>query len=296
MNTRLKSLLGSIPWTAGRDYLLITLGTLLQAVSIRLFLVPSHLVNGGISGLAQLINYYTNFPIGVMILIGNIPLLIFGWRHLGGRRFAIRTAYAVVTVSIFTDLLVLILPKQGLSTDLVLNTLYGGVMSGIGYGLVYRGHGTSGGTDILVKVINNWRAIPISQSYLITDSVIMFFGGLTYSWRNALYAIIMLFISGIAAEVTTDGPNVVRTAVIITCQPEQVTQLILTVMERGVTSIDATGAYTGEKRTFLYCVVNRSEVSVLKSLVLEADPSAFIVIGQAHEALGEGFRPLQPRA
>lgn len=293
MNASLKSFLRRFSWTASSDYLLITLGTLLQALAIRLFLVPGHLVNGGISGLAQLINYYTNFPIGVMILIGNIPLLILGWRHLGGRRFAMRTAFAVVTISIFTDVLVLFIPKEGLSTDLVLNTLYGGVISGIGYGLVYRGHGTSGGTDILVKVINNWRAIPISQSYLITDSLIMFLGGLTYSWRNALYAIIMLFISGIAAEVTMDGPNVVRTAVIITCHPEKITQSILTDLERGVTAIDAVGAYTGEKRAFLYCVINRSEVSVLKTLVLDADPDAFIVIGQAHEALGEGFRPLR---
>lgn len=186
MNTPLKSFFARFSWNAGSDYLLITLGTLLQAFAIRLFLVPGHLVNGGISGLAQLINYYTNFPIGVMILIGNIPLLILGWRHLGGRRFAIRTTYAVVTVSLFTDLLVLFLPKEGLASDLVLNTLYGGVISGIGYGLVYRGHATSGGTDILVKVINNRHAIPISQSYLITDSLIMFLGGLTYSWRNAL--------------------------------------------------------------------------------------------------------------
>jgi uncharacterized membrane-anchored protein YitT (DUF2179 family) len=113
-----------------------------------LFLVPGHLVNGGIGGLAQLINYYTGFPIGVMILIGNIPLLLLGWRHLGGRRFAIRTAYAVVVVSFFTDFLVLFLPAEGLSTDLVLNTLYGGVISGIGYGLVYRGMAPVDGTDI----------------------------------------------------------------------------------------------------------------------------------------------------
>ncbi len=293
MTSPMKATFGRFSWEDGRDYLLITLGSLLQAFAIRLFLVPGHLVNGGISGLAQLINYYTNFPIGVMIFIGNIPLLILGWRHLGGRRFALRTAFAVVVVSIFTDLLVLFLPKEGLSNDLVLNTLYGGVLSGIGYGLVYRGHGTSGGTDILVKIINNWRAIPISQSYLITDSLIILLGGLTYSWRNALYAIIMLFISGIAAEVTTDGPNVVRTAVIITCQPEKVTQAILVDMERGVTRIEAVGAYTGEARAFLYCVINRAEVSILKSLVQEADPTAFIVIGQAHEALGEGFRPLK---
>jgi uncharacterized membrane-anchored protein YitT (DUF2179 family) len=293
MTPRLKSWFHHISWAAWSDYLLITLGGLLQAFSIRLFLVPGHLLNGGISGLAQLINYYTNFPIGVMILVGNIPLLILGWHHLGGRRFAIRTAFAVVAVSFFTEFLVIFIPKDGLSTDLVLNTLYGGVISGIGYGLVYRGHGTSGGTDILVRIINNWRSIPISQSYLITDSLIMLLGGFTYSWRNALYAIIMLFISGIAAEVTTEGPNVVRTAIIITTLPDQVSHSIMTDLERGVTAINAIGVYTGVKRTMLYCVITRSEVSVLKSLVLEADPGAFIVIGQAHEVLGEGFRPLQ---
>jgi len=176
---------------------------------------------------------------------------------------------------------------------LVLNTLYGGVISGIGYGLFYRGHGTSGGTDILVRIITNWRSIPISQSYLITDSHIILLGGLTYSWRNALYAIIMLFSSGIAAEITTEGPNVVRTALLITTNPEQVSHSILMDLNRGVTSLDATGVYTGTKRSMLYCVITRSEVSVLKSLVLEADPGAFIVIGQAHEVLGEGFRSLQ---
>jgi uncharacterized membrane-anchored protein YitT (DUF2179 family) len=293
MNMKIKSLSGRFSWASGSDYILITLGALMQALSIRLFLVPGHLLNGGVSGLAQLINFYTNFPIGAVILIGNIPLLILGWRHLGGKRFAVRTAYAVAMVSLFTELLVFFLPKSGLSTDLVLNTLYGGVVSGIGYGLVYRGHGTSGGTDILVRIINNWRSIPISQSYLITDSLIMLLGGLAYSWRNALYAIIMLFISGIAAETTTEGPNVIRTAFIITSNPDQVSRSILTDLERGVTSINATGVYTGTKRSMLYCVVTRSEVSVLKSLVREADPNAFIVIGQAHEVLGEGFHPLQ---
>jgi uncharacterized membrane-anchored protein YitT (DUF2179 family) len=292
MNTQKQPWIRRISWSSWRDYILITIGTLLQAFAIRMFLVPGHLVSGGIGGLAQLINFYTGFPIGVMILIGNIPLLIIGWRHLGGRRFAIRTAYAIITVSFFTDFLVLFLPEQGVSSDLVLNTLYGGVIIGIGYGLVYRGQGTSGGTDILVRIITNWRSIPISQSYLITDSVIILLGGLTYSWPNALYAIIMLFISGIAAEITTEGPNVTRTAFIITSKPDQVSQSILVDLERGVTAINATGVYSGSERTMLYCVITRSEVNILKSLVQEADPNAFIVIGQAHEVLGEGFKPL----
>jgi uncharacterized membrane-anchored protein YitT (DUF2179 family) len=291
MNSQLKSSINQFSWTTASDYLLISIGAILQALAICLFLVPGHLVNGGIGGLAQLINYYTGFPIGVMILIGNIPLLFIGWRHLGGRRFAIRTTYAVIVISLFTDFLVLFIPAQGLSTVLVLNTLYGGVISGIGYGLVYRGHGTSGGTDILVRIISNWRSSPLSQSYLITDSLIMLLGGLTYSWHNALYAIIMMFVSGIAAEVTTEGPNVVRTAFIITDKPAEVSRSILVDLERGVASMDAIGEYTGTKRAMLYCVITRSEVSVLKSLVLDADPNSFMVIGQAHEVLGQGFRP-----
>jgi len=233
-------------WEMARDYALITAGALLQALSIRLFLVPAGLVNGGISGIAQIISHYTDFPIGLMIFIGNLPLFLLGWRYLGGRRFALRTAYAVVAVSVLTDLLVLFLPEHGLTQDLVLNTLYGGVTSGIGYGLVYRGQGTSGGSDILARILNNWRGISISQSYLLTDSLVMFAGGLVYSWENALYAIVMLYINGIAAEVAAEGSNVVRTAMIITKNTSAVTQQILENMERGVTLLNGRGAYTGE--------------------------------------------------
>jgi uncharacterized membrane-anchored protein YitT (DUF2179 family) len=279
-------------WQGFRNYLLITLGALLQALSIRLFLVPAHLVNGGISGLSQIINYFSGFPIGVMILLGNIPLFILGWRYLGGPRFALRTAYAVLAVSFFTDFLILFLPEDGLTADLFLNTLYGGVASGIGYGMVYRGQSTSGGSDILARILNRKWGISISQSYLLTDSLVMFAGGLVFSWENALYAIVMLYISGVAAEVSAEGSNVVRTALIITNNPRPVKEKVLINMERGVTVMTGRGAYTGEEREILYIVVTRSEVAQLKALVHEADPKAFIVIGQASEVLGEGFQPL----
>ncbi len=279
-------------WSAFRDYGLIALGTFLQALSIRLFLVPSGLVSGGVSGLSQLINHYTGWPIGLMILIGNIPLFLLGWRYLGGRRFAMRTAFAVVTISVFTDALVFFLPSQGLTDDLVLNTLYGGVMSGFGFGLVYRGQGTSGGSDILARILSHWKGISISQSYMVTDSLIMFGAGLTFSWENALYALVMLYISGIAAEAITQGSDVVRTALIITSQPQEVAEKIMENLERGVTIMKARGGFTGEDRTVLYCVVSRSEVSQVKALVKEVDQRAFMVIGHAAEALGEGFHAL----
>jgi uncharacterized membrane-anchored protein YitT (DUF2179 family) len=273
-----------------RDYMLIFLGALLQALALRLFLVPSNLVTGGVSGLAQLINYHTDFPIGLMIFLGNVPLFLLGWRFLGGSRFIARTAFAVLAVSLLTDLLVLFLPADGLTGDLLLNALYGGVISGVGYGLVYRGRGTSGGSDILARILNHWRGIPISQSYLLVDSLIIVFAGLSFSWENALYALVVLYISGIAAEGASEGPNLMRTALIITSKPQEVSAQILDELERGVTLMNARGGFTGVERTVLYTVVGRSEVGQVKALVRDVDPSAFMVIGQAHEVLGEGFR------
>jgi uncharacterized membrane-anchored protein YitT (DUF2179 family) len=283
-----------LTWRVFRDYILITLGALLQAAALRVFLVPSNLASGGVSGLAQIIHYYTGWPLGTMIFLGNLPLFVIGWRYLGGWRFMSRTVYAVFMVSLFTDLPIAIFPPGGLTNDLVLNALYGGVISGIGFGLVYRGQGTSGGTDILVRILSRWRNIPLSQSYLLTDSVIMFMAGLVFSWENALYAIVMLYVSGLAAQAVTEGESVLRTALIITGEPDKVCRRILEDMERGVTVMNATGGYTGEARTVLYVVVSRAEIAQVKRMVHEADPHAFMVIGNAHEALGEGFQPLSP--
>jgi uncharacterized membrane-anchored protein YitT (DUF2179 family) len=267
-------------------------GTLLQALSLRLFLVPAKLASGGISGLAQIINFFTGLPIGMMVLLGNVPLLLLGWRYLGGPRFAIRTAFAVLSFSIFVDTLSPFLPIEGLTDDIVLNTLYGAVVSGIGFGLVYRGQGTSGGSDILGRILNHKQGIPISQSYLITDAIIIFLAGLSFSWENALYSLVMLYVSGIAAEAITQGSNIVRTALIVTGFPEDVKFEIFQGLGRGVTVVSGKGGYTGTERPVLYCVITRSEVTRLKFLVSAVDPKAFMVIGQAHEALGEGFHPL----
>jgi uncharacterized membrane-anchored protein YitT (DUF2179 family) len=283
----------AVAWGSLGDYTLLLAGVALQALSLRLFLVPAQLATGGVSGLSQIINFYTGLPIGMLVLAGNIPLFLLGWRYLGGRRFAFRTAFAVLVYSLLVDLLVLILPSGGLTSDLVLNALYGGLMSGIGYGLVYRGRGTSGGSDILARILNHRRGIPMSQSYLITDALVIFLAGLSFSWENALYALVMLYVSGITAEAVSEGSNVVRTGLIVTTRPEAVAGLIMAQLERGVTVLSGKGAYTGEDRFVLYCVISRSEVAQLKTLVNEADPGAFMVIGQAHEALGEGFRPLE---
>lgn len=286
-----------------RDYALIVIAALIQALSLRLFFVPAQLASGGVSGISQLINHFTGLPIGVMILIGNIPLFILGWRFLGGFRFAMRTATAILTYSIATDLILktpLFAPDgagtaliNDLQGDIFLSALYGAIVSGVGYGLVYRARGSSGGSDILARILNHWRGVPMTQSYLIVDTAVILSAGFVFGWKEALYAMIALYVSGLVAETTLEGGGTVRTAMIVTSEPKTVAQRVLDELLRGVTVLEATGAFTGADRPVLYVVISRAEVMTLKAIVHEADPRAFMVIGYAHEALGEGFRPLK---
>jgi len=292
-------------WPTIGDYFLIALATLIQAISLRLFFIPADLTSGGVSGISQLIHHFTGWPIGLMVLIGNIPLFALGWKFLGGRKFAFRTALAIVMYSFFTDAL-LRLPAFGpqgaatiliadLKDDIFLNSLYGAIVSGFGYGLVYRARSTSGGSDILARILNHWRGISMTQSYLIVDTAVILAAGFVFGWKHALYAIIALYVSGIVAETTLEGGGTARTAMIVTKEIEAISNRVLDDLERGVTILEGSGAYTGENRPVLYVVITRAEVATLKAIVHELDPLAFMVIGVVHEALGEGFKPLKSK-
>jgi len=292
-------------WPTIRDFTLIGISSVIQAFSLRIFFVPANLASGGVSGISQLINHFTDWPIGLMVFIGNVPLFLLGWRFLGGRRFALRTAFAVITYSLLTDL-ILRLPLFGengaatilindLKGDIFLNSLYGAIVSGIGYGLVYRARGTSGGSDILARILNHYRGISMTQSYLIVDTAVILGAGFVFGWKEALYAMITLYVSGLVSETVLEGGGTVRTAMIVTKEVDAISNRVLEELERGVTILEGSGAYTGEARPVLYCVVSRAEVATLKAIVNEADPQAFMVIGVAHEALGEGFKPLKAR-
>ncbi len=275
-----------------RDYGLILVGTAVMVVAMHFFFIPSQLAVGGLSGTAQIINKFTGWPIGTMIFIFNIPLFIMGWSYLGGKRFLARTVFSATVFSVLLDGLSIVLPTTGITHDLLLNALYGGILGGIGGGLVLRARATSGGTDILARYLDKKFGIPISQGYLYTDTLVVFVAALAFSWEHALYAIIGLYIWSVVAEVAMTGLNVDRVATIITDRPELVSRQIICQMERGVTAWQGQGMYTGRPRHMLLCATSRGEISVLKSLVYEIDPQAFVIISQAHEVLGEGFRKL----
>ncbi len=274
-----------------RDYGLLILGAIVQAASMDLFLIPGQVASGGVSGLAIVINSVTHWPIGMMVLVMNVPLFALGLRYLGGRRFFVRTVFTVVVYSVLVDAGQLVI-RAGPTHDPILNALYGGVVGGLGMGLTFLGQGTAGGTDIVARVLARMRGIPLSQSYLVTDAVVILLAGAAFGWEQALYALIALYISGVAAELMTDGVAIARTAIVVSAKPQEIADAVLRDLERGVTGLHGQGMYTQQERTVLYVVVSRSEVTQLKAIIHEIDPDAFVVIGLASEALGQGFRPL----
>lgn len=276
---------------------LIVLGALITALGYALFQVPFKLAAGGVGGLSIIINSFTGWPIGIMILVLNIPLLAIGYTQLGGWRFVINTVVAVLVFSIGTDAFIVWLPavlqNYPISNDTLLSAVYAGIVGGVGIGIVYRAGATIGGTGILGRIIQQRTGIPLSQVYIYTDGGIIALAGLAFGWEIALYALLTLFLNGLASDYTMEGPSSVRTATIITDQPQAVSHALIDGLGRGVSEWKITGAYTGKGHSMLMCTVYRPQVNALKRIVADTDPDAFITIGLAHQALGYGFQPLK---
>ncbi len=272
--------------SALRDCLLLTIGGLLLAVNLNLFLAPSNIAPGGVSGTAIIINEFTGWPLGLTMLLLNVPLVILGFRYLGRFRFLIRTVYVMLLYNLGADLLARWIPSGGITDDLLLNALYGGVVAGIGVGLVYRGGGTTAGTGILARVLQMRTGVPVSQLYIVTDGGVILVAGLVFGWERGLYALMTLFVWGLAADYVLEGPSVVRTAFIVTDWPEAVAHAMLSNLQLGVTAWPAQGMFTESEHTVLFCTVSRPYEGALRSVVAEVDPQAFVVIGHGHQASG----------
>jgi uncharacterized membrane-anchored protein YitT (DUF2179 family) len=273
-------------WPTARDYVMITVGGLVLAANLNLFLAPSNIAPGGVSGTAIILHGFTRWPIGLTMFVLNVPLAILGFRHLGGVRFLVRTLYAVVLYSLGVDVMTHWLPASGITDNVLLNALYGGVVGGLGTGLVYRGGGTTAGSGTLSRIIQIKTGIPISQIYLFIDGGIIFVAGLVFGWEAALYALITLFVWGLATDYVLEGPSVVRTAFIVTDEPEAVARAVLDELRLGVTAWPVEGMFTKSQHTILFCTVTRPHEPRLRAVVAQADPQAFIVTGHGHQASG----------
>ncbi len=274
-----------------RDYLPMTAGALVLAINFNVFISPAKMAPGGMAGITLIINRFTGWPQGLTMLVVSIPIFILGFFNLGRFRFLVRTAYVTVLYTTCVDLLAVWMPSTGVTNDLLLNAIFGGITGGIGSGLIFRGRGTIAGTGIISRIIQLKTGIPTSQLYLMVDSGIILGIGLVFGFEKVLYGVLMLFIWGLATDYILEGPSVIRTVFVITNNPEQVAKNIMARLGVGVTYWEGQGMFTHETRAVLFCTITRPDVDTLKSAVEECDEKAFIVIGQGHQAKGGILRP-----
>jgi uncharacterized membrane-anchored protein YitT (DUF2179 family) len=268
----------------------ITLGAIIAAVGFSVFQVPFKLAAGGVTGIGIIINHFTDIPVGMIYLALNVPLTILGFLYLGRWRFVVSTVIAVLVFSISIDLLDLYLPaladRWPITGDMLLATIYAGVLFGVGMGAIYRAGGTIGGTSVPARILYERLGFPLSQSYLLTDGAIIFFAGLIFNWEVALLATLTLVLSGIVSDMVLEGVSQVRTATIVTQKPDEVRLAIIYQLRRGVSLWTIEGGYTKTPRAMVFCTVLRTRVTDLKYTIATVDPDAFIVIGVAQQVIG----------
>ncbi len=265
-------------------------GSVLYAMSVNIFTAPNQIAPGGVTGVATLLNYLWGvLPIGTIMLALNVPLLIASWRRLG-RSFAVRTAVVTVLLSIIIDVTEPFLPA--FRGDRMLTALFGGVLAGAGLGLIFMRGATTGGSEVVARLLERRLPhVPIGRLILLVDAVVIVASAVVYRQvEAALYATILVYVSTTVMDGLIYGSNKSRMLLIMTVREREVADAVLEQMKRGVTMLDATGAYTGERRRVLLCAVRPSEVYELRTLVHDIDPRAFIIVTTSDEVLGEGFR------
>ena len=271
------------------EYFLLTMGSVILAVNFDLFLAPFNIAPGGTSGAAIIIHEFTGWPKGLTMLVLTLPMLVIGFFFLGRFRFLVRAFYVTLVYSLGVDGLVMVLPA-GVTQDLLLNALYGGIVGGLGIGLIYRGGTSPAGTSVISRVIQMKTGIPNSQVYMLIDGGVILIAGLVFGWEIALYAFVTLFTWGFVADYVLEGPSVVRTVFIVTDFPEEVSQVLMDRLGVGVTAWAGKGMFSKTEHTTLFSTVSRSDVNLLKAIVNDADPKAFVVIAQGHQAKGGVLR------
>ena len=272
------------------DFMGILVGSVILAVGLNMFMVPNMLAPGGISGLAVVLYYLLKFPVGVTIIILNIPLFIIGYLVLGPR-VVIQSLLGTFLFSLAVEITAPLLPAA--TDDLLLAAVYGGVVMGVGVGLVFRFRGSTGGTGLLSLILAKVWGISPGQAMFWGDLVVLAMAVFVFGTEAAMYATLALFVSIKVIDAILEGIGTAKSAIIITCCGSQINEKLLHELGRGVTRLEGQGGYTGEGREVLLCVVARQQTARLKAIIYEADPGAFVIIGNATEVHGEGFKSMQ---
>ncbi len=269
-----------------RAYLQIVLGCVVGAAAYPMFLTPNKIAPGGLTGIATILNYLFSAPIGLTSLLLNLPLFIVGYRTMG-RVFVFRSLIATVIFSVLIDLL----PCTAVTDDILLGSVYGGILLGVGLGLILRGGATTGGSDMIARMVHRkFPYITVGVFLFAVDCAVIMAAWFTMSALYALYALICIFVSARVVDLVLDGGmGSDKACFVVSANAEQIAARILTDLERGATLLNGKGAYSGKALSVILCVVGRAELPKIKALIHEEDKSAFLFVTNAHETLGEGF-------
>ncbi|MFC5531777.1 YitT family protein [Cohnella yongneupensis] len=283
-----------LTWNAFKSWCLIVIGTAVYAFGLQYFIIPNLLMEGGVTGVSVLLNYAADMPVYLTSLILNLPLFLLGWRQLG-KSAMVYTLAGTLLLSLFLWLAELGVERDWITPfrteqDFILVVLYAGVTLGIGLGLVFRGGGTTGGVDIIARILHRLRGWSMGQIILVLDVFILGTALLFIPKEKVLYTLVSVFIASKVIDFIQEGAYAAKAFTILCASPEKLAAEITKELDRGVTLMPAIGGYSGEPKTVVYCVVSRFEIRKLKSLVRLHDKRAFIVINDVHDVLGEGFR------
>ena len=269
-------------------YAQIFIGSVIGAAAYPTFLIPNNIAPGGLTGVATILNYLAGWPVGITALVLNIPLFLIGYRTMG-KVFAFRSLVATALFTILID----ILPLKPVSEDPLLGTLFGGVVLGIGLGLILRGGATTGGSDMIARMVHRrFSFITVGMFLFALDFLVVLAAAIFIGGTQALYAMIDIYVCGRVIDAVMVGFGGNKACFVMTDAWQKITGRVLNEIERGCTLLEAKGAYSGTSRPVVMCVMSRQEMTALKRIVQEEDEKAFMFITDAHEALGEGFSRL----
>jgi len=277
-------------WKQARDMVKIVLGSLIMGLGYALFLIPHHLVPGGVSGIAIILNYFFNLPVGILIMIFNIPVFVLGIRVMGSR-YGVKSLFGMVLSSLLIDFFYEILKLPGATDNPLLAAIYSGVCIGVGLGIIFRSKASTGGTDTLGQVISKWTGMTVGMAIMAVDFVIISASGLSFrSWEAPLYGYIVLYISTWVIDRILEGWNHSKMVFINSNKGKQIEEFILFSLHRGGTALKSRSMYLKRDRELLMSVIHRKQIPELREFVKEIDPEAFVVISDTYAVLGKGFR------
>ena len=280
----------------GKNMALLLVGALIYGIGTHAFVEPAHIAPGGAMGIALMVNHFADLPIGLLTLAINIPLLVLAWFYLS-HRFAVSTAFATAVCSFILDFMVA--PVCPVYTgDRILCSLYGGILSGVGMGLIFLAGMTTGGSAIVGDVLQKKRPqLSIGRALMAVDGVILLMS--IYVFGNidaALFGLVSLFATTKVIDSVIYGGDASTMATVVTRKPREIARRIIADLDRSATLVQATGAYSGKDTSVLLCTVRKSQFQRLRKIVYEADPGAFLMATEASEVLGDGFKALSEQS